>query len=292
LAEKARSQAEVANNRAEAAKEQAQVAEQELAQIQAELAQVQGELAQIEREKVQVNQDLTEARDQFTVAKAELTRSQADLQDAEAQRQVVYDQLKQAEQEAQGQEALLGQLEQDLVDADAAVALAEQAKQAAQRKTDQAANDLLVVEQALAEVSQEQQEIATLNDTTKAFSGLIDDLYAIDKPEAARDAIEQIGLSFTDFTDDSPELKQALLKSSTALAHLHLIPFSSDDAQEEAQERIDKAQTLNDQSIQLIEANPNLFNSSESGRAIAFFTYAVQGNLREEQDSTRASVQK
>ena len=124
-----------------------------------------------------------------------------------------------------------------------------------------------------------------MNATTKALSGLIDDLYAIEKPEAALDAIAQIGLSFTDFTGDSPELKQALLNSSVALAHLHLI--SSEDAKEGAQGQINEAQTRVEQSVQLIEANPNIFNSSASGREIAFFTYAVQGNLREEQDYLR-----
>ena len=37
----------------------------------------------------------------------------------------------------------------------------------------------------------------------------------------------------------------------------------------------------------MIESNPKLFNSSESGQALAFFTYAVQGNLREEEDYLR-----
>jgi hypothetical protein len=121
-----------------------------------------------------------------------------------------------------------------------------------------------------------------LNNTTKALSGLIDDLYAIEKPEAAQDVIQQIGLSYTDFTGDSPELKQALLNSSIALAHLNLI--SSEDAKEGAQEQINEAQTRIDKSVQLVEANPNIFNSSPFGREIAFFTYVVQGNLREEQD--------
>jgi hypothetical protein len=211
-----------------------------------------------------------------------LKQFQKYLQAVETQRQEADKRLKQAQQAAQGQQAVLAQLEQALANADAAVAQAKQAEQEAQRKAGQATADLVKAQQKLAEVSQEQQEIAALNNTTKALSGLIDDLYAIEKPEAAQDVIQQIGLSYTDFTGDSPELKQALLNSSIALAHLNLI--SSDEAKEGAQEQINEAQTRIDKSVQLVEANPNVFNASASGRAIAFFTYAVQGNLREEQD--------
>jgi hypothetical protein len=136
----------------------------------------------------------------------------------------------------------------------------------------------------LRRIQQEQQEIVQHNETSKVLSGLIGDLYDNDKPEAAQDAIAQIGLSYTDFTGDSSELKQALLNSSIALAHLHLI--SSEEANEGAQEQINEAQTRVDKSVQLVEDYPNVFESA-SGQAIAFFTYAVQGNLREEQDYLR-----
>ncbi|MEA5448364.1 AAA-like domain-containing protein [Leptolyngbya sp. CCNP1308] len=242
----------------------------------------QQELTQIQQEKEQVAQDLTQANDKVAKANKELAQRQETLNTVEAQRQVVYDQLKKTEQQAKGQQGLLAQLKQDLANADAAVDQAKQAEQEAQRNADQAASDLFVAQKALAEVAQEQQEIAALNDTTKALSGLIRDLYIIEKPEAARDAIEQIGLSFTDFTEDKTELKQVLLNSSLALAHLNLI--SADNTNERAQERINEAQMQIKQSVRLVEANPNIFNASASGRAIAFFTYAVQGNLREEQD--------
>ena len=242
------------------------------------------QLAKSRAEQERIDQDLTQALDQFAVANEELAQSQEELKDVEAQRQDVYNQLKQTEQQAQEQQALLAKLKQDLANADAAVDQAKQAEQEAQRQAAQAVDDLQAARQDLEKVTQEQKEIVALNDKTKALSGLIDDLYAIDKPEAAKDAISHIGLSFTDFTGDNLELKRALLNSSIALAHLHLIP--SDDANGGAQKRIKEAKTRIDESIQLIGDYPNLFNSSESasGRAIAFFTYAVQGNLREEQD--------
>ena len=77
---------------------------------------------------------------------------------------------------------------------------------------------------------QEQLEIVEQNKTTEILSRLVEDLYANKKTEAAREAIEQIGLSFTDFTEDKTEFKETLLNSSIALAHLHLLSFSSDSS--------------------------------------------------------------
>jgi hypothetical protein len=252
------------------------------------------DLEDAQEEKTQVDQALGQARDEVEAKRDELDtaiagleESQKNLQLTQTQRQQADEQLKQTQQAAQGQQALLAQLQQDLTNADAAVAQAKQDEENAQRRAEQATNDLAAARQKLAEVDKEQQEIAALNDTTKALSGLIDDLYAIDKPEAAEDVIQQIGLSFTEFTGDRPELKQALLNSGIALAQLHLI--SSDNANEGAQEQINQAQERVEKSIGLIEANRNVFNSSESGPAIAFFTYAVQGNLREEQDYLRGA---
>ena len=246
-----------------------------------QLTESQKEKEQVDRDLGQARNDIEAKRNELDTAIANLDQSQKNLQSVETQRQEADERLKQVQQAAQGQQAVLAKLEQDLTNADAAVAQAKQAEQEAQSKAAQATNDLLVAQNALAEVAQEQQEIAALNDTTKALSGLIDDLYKVDKPEAAQDAIAQIGLSYTDFTGDSPELKQALLNSSIALAHLQLI--SSEDAEEGVQEQINEAQTRVEQSVQLIEAKPSVFDSSASGRAIAFFTYAVRGNLREEQ---------
>ena len=147
-------------------------------------------------------------------------------------------------------------------------------------------------DEAKAELARAENNLEAINihiEMVNELDSLVDELYeynkpeAAGKPEAAEDAIAHIGLSFTNFTGDRPELKQALLNSSIALAHLHLIPFPSDDGNEAAQARIDEAQTRINQSVQLIESNPNLFDSLVSGRAIAFFTYAVEGNLREEQ---------
>ena len=245
------------------------------------------QLTESRTEKERIDRGLRQAQQQVdTISKErdqknkELAQSQENLKSLEAQRQAADERLKQAKQAAQGQQAVLAKLEQDLTNADAAVAQAQQAEQEAQSKAAQAENDLVVAQKELADVAQEQREIAALNDTTKELSGLIDDLYAIEKPEAARDVIEQIGLCFTDFTEDKTEFKQALLNSSMALAHLNLISANNDN---ERAQRINDAQIQIEQYIRLVEANPNVFNASVSGRAIAFFTYAVQGNLREEQ---------
>ena len=292
-----------ASQRRDEAEIQAQEAKDDFSEIQEQKEQA-------DQQRKQAQQQAKTAQEESDQANKKLEESQEKLKTLDSQRQEADERLKQAQQAAQGQQALLSQLKQDLASADAAVAQAEQEEQAAQRKAEQAAEKLAVAQEELEKVNQEQQEIAALNETTKALSGLIDDLYAIDKPEAARDAIEQVGLSFTDFTGDSPELKQALLNSSIALAHLHLIPFPLDDANEgtqilpeepapilpldrtngvahqqvnEVQKRVNEAQKWVGQSVQLIEAYPNIFDSSESGKAIAFFTYAVQGNLQEEQ---------
>lgn len=270
------------------------VANQERQEAQALAQDAKDELATIQAQKEQVDQELSQAEEQVTTtreerdqANEELAQSQENLRTLETQRQEADERLKQVQQAAQGQQALLAQLQQDLTNADVAVAQAQQEEEDAQRKAAQATDDLVAAQQKLAEVDKEQQEIAALNATTKTLSGLIDDLYAIGKPGAAQDAIAQIGLSFTDFTGDRPELKQALLNSGIALAQLHLI--SSDNANEGAQALVNQAQVRVEKSIGLIEANPNVFNSSESGRAIAFFIYAVQGNLREEQDYLRGA---
>jgi hypothetical protein len=246
-----------------------------------ELVASRQEKEQVDRELGQARNDIEARRNELDTAIADLEQSQENLEITKTQRQEADERLKQVQQAALGQQAILAQLEQDLSNADAAVAQAKQAEQEAQSKAAQATNDLVKAQQELADVAQEQREIAALNDTTKALSGLIDDLYAIEKPEAARDVIEQIGLCFTDFTEDKTEFKQALLNSSMALAHLNLISANNDN--ERAQERINDAQIQIEQNIRLVEANPNVFNASVSGRAIAFFTYAVQGNLREEQ---------
>ncbi|EKU98300.1 hypothetical protein Lepto7375DRAFT_7575 [Leptolyngbya sp. PCC 7375] len=144
---------------------------------------------------------------------------------------------------------------------------------------------------ALKQIQQEQQEIAEHNETAKVLSRLIDDLHVNNKPEAAMDAIEQLGLSFTDFTEGKIVFKEALLNSSIALVNLHLTSSLSDDTSEGVRERIKDAQKRIEQSIRLIEANPNEFKLSASGRSIAFFTYAVQGNLQEERDYLRGAQQ-
>ncbi|MEO1396245.1 MAG: AAA-like domain-containing protein [Cyanobacteria bacterium J06634_5] len=293
-------QLSVANQQREEAQTLAQEAKDELTEIQVQKEEVDQALGQAEQQVKAIREE----RDQ---ANEELEQSQEELETLDAQRQEADERLQQAQQAAQGQQVLLTQLKQNLSSAEAAVDQAKQAEQEAQRKAEQATTELAVAEKVLAEVTQEQQKIAALNETTQELSDLIDDLYAMDKPEAAKDAIAQIGLSFTDFTDDKSELKQALLKSSTALAHLHLIPFPYplDEAHEEKQaQRSEKkqaqlsyAQALIDQLLDerdgLITKNPDVFNSSKSGRAIAFFAHAVEGNLREEQEpsSSRSSYE-
>lgn len=271
----------VANQKREEAQIQAQKAEDDFTKIQEQKEQV-------DKQREQAQQQAKAAQEESDKANKELEESQEQLTTLDSQRQEADARLKQAQQAVQGQQALLSRLKQDLTNADAAVARAAQAEQEAQRKAEQAAEDLAAAQQVLEKVNQEQQEIASLNETTKALSGLIDDLYTIDKPEAAEDVIQQIGLSFTDFTGDSFELKQALLNSSVALAHLHLISLDSNN--EEIEDRLNKAKERIDKSVQWIKDYPDLFNSSASasGQAIAFFTYAVEGNLREEQEPSRA----
>ena len=99
-------------------------------------------------------------------------------------------------------------------------------------------------------------------------------MYASDKPGVARDVIEQIGLSFTDFTEDRSELKEALLNSSIALASLYL----DSNYRNEALRAVDV-------STAIVRDNQELFMSSQAGQSIAFFAYAVQGNLLEEINS-------
>lgn len=229
------------------------------------------ELTEIQQEKDQAEQALTQARDELTVAEEEVVRSQADLQDAKIQYQAAEEQLKQAQQATEGQQALLVQLEQALTKANAAVDQAQQAEQEAQKAADQAQTKLDQAEERL-------KAINTHIDTVDELSSLVGELYGYNKPEderkpeAAEDASTHIGLSFTDFTSDSPDLKQALLNSSIALANLYLNP---QDEENQARAAIYK-------STQIIKANPDLFNFLDNGRAIAFFAYAVQGNLLEE----------
>ncbi|MBT9316518.1 AAA-like domain-containing protein [Leptothoe spongobia] len=229
-----------------------------------ELTEIQAQKEQADEQRKQAQQKAKTAQAESEQANKDLEESQEQLETLDSERQEANERLKQAQQEAQGQEALLSQLKQDLTNADAAVAQAEQAEEVAQRKADKAARDLEIARQ-------EQQEIAALNETTKALSGLIDDLYAIDKSEAAEDVIQQIGLSFTDFTEDRNEFKKTLLNSSIALARLHL---DTSDLEEASQ-----AVAI---SIETIENNQSLFSSSSAGQSIAFFAYAVQGNFLEE----------
>ncbi|MEM7061706.1 MAG: AAA-like domain-containing protein [Cyanobacteria bacterium P01_B01_bin.77] len=247
LAEQRRNEAEV----------QAQEAKDDLIEIQVQREQAQQQTKTAQEESDRTNKNLEESREK--------------LKNLDFQRQEADKQLKKAKQVTQEQQALLSQLKQNLSSADTAVAQAKQAEQEAQ--------------QELKKITQKQQEVIALNDTVKALSDLTDDLYGIGKSEVAEDIFQQIALSFSSFTGDSPELKQALLNSSIALAHLNLIPRSLNNPNKKTQKRIDDAQKSIEKSVRLIEEiNPNVFDSSASGRAIAFFTYAVQGNLREEQD--------
>ncbi|MBE9066193.1 AAA-like domain-containing protein, partial [Leptolyngbya cf. ectocarpi LEGE 11479] len=129
-------------------------------------------------------------------------------------------------------------------------------------------------------VSQKQEEISELNQTVTTLSSLVDELYASNKSDIAQDVIEQIGLSYTDFTQERREFKQTLLFSSIALAHLYL---NSENVTG------NEARMALDMSISIIENNQNLFEESISGRTIAFFTYVVEANLFEEKNSQEAS---
>ncbi|MEO0377873.1 MAG: AAA-like domain-containing protein, partial [Cyanobacteria bacterium P01_A01_bin.17] len=170
-----------ASRRRDEAKIQVQEAKDGIAKIQTQKEQA------VEQSK-KAQQQAKAAQEESDQANKDLEEFQEQLKTLDSQRQEADERLKQAQQAAQRQQELLAQLKQDLTNADAAVAKAKQAEEAAQRKADKAAEDLAIARQ-------EQQEIAALNDTTKALSGLIDDLYVIDKFEAAEDVIQQIGLS-------------------------------------------------------------------------------------------------
>ena len=247
---KANQRREDAETLAEKAKNEATAAEKELTEIQ--------------QKKDDAEQALTQARDELTAAEEEVAQSQAELQDAETQRQAAEEQLKQAQQATQGQQTLLAQLEQNLANAKVDVDQAKQAKQDAQKLADQ----------AQVELAQAEGNLDAINvhiDTVNELSSLVGELYGDNKPEAAEDTSAPIGLSFTDFTSDSPDLQQALLNSSIALAHLYLDP----------QDEENQARTAINKSIQTVKANSDVFKSL-NGRSVAFFTYAVQGNLLEE----------
>jgi hypothetical protein len=143
--------------------------------------------------------------------------------------------------------------------------------------------------QAKYELEKSEEKLTAINthvDTVNELSRLVGELYAYkkpqdeQKPEIARDSIAHIGLSFTEFTEGRPDFRKALLSSSISLANLHLDP----------QDKNDQANIAINQSIRIIEENQNLFNSSSSGRAIAFFSYAVQGNLLEEKGREASSL--
>ncbi|NEQ51021.1 MAG: hypothetical protein F6K11_12955 [Leptolyngbya sp. SIO3F4] len=248
-----------------------QKAEQQLKSSQELVTQAEEDLDDAQEETKIAQNELNSAKQLAKSASQELEQAKTDLQSIEVRQQEADQKLKLAQQGQQTAQALLTSLKQELEVASVAVAQAEQAKIDAQKLTEETKVTLKVAEQKLLKASQKQKEISELNEILKTLSDLIDDLYASDKPGIANDVIEQIGLSFTDFTEDKFKFKKVLLNSSVALAQLHFQEY-------------EKALVANTNSIQLIESNETLFNASVGGKAIAFFAYSVQGNLSEEQN--------
>ena len=246
-------------------------AEQNLQGLEAELQLIQGDLQGVQVEKITAQQERAAAQELAESAARELEQAEADLGEVEARRQEAGERLRRAEQERQTSQASLVALQQDLEAANVAVEQAERIKVEAQQSVQEAQALLDSTARELVSVRLEQEEISELNETVKTLSDLIDDLYASDKSGVARDVIEQIGLSFTDFTEDKNEFKKALLNSSIALASLYL----DSSYKEEALRAVDA-------STEIVRENQDFFMASQAGQSIAFFTYAVQGNLLEE----------
>jgi hypothetical protein len=255
---------------------------------------------QVEKKLIQSRKDTEKKRIELVSATQNLGKLKKNLQSVVANRQEAEIRLKEAEQQvshvrenlenAQKRESemenFLSQLKQNVLSANREKQEAQKLAQQAKLNLIKAESDrkgaekaLIKAESALVEVKKEQQIIAENNKNVDELSILVGELYGNNKPEdekqpeAAKDAIEQIGLSFTDFTDNKPEFKKALLKSSIALAYLRLDPLDKNK----------KAKTAIDESIQVIESKPDLFKS-DKGKPIAFFSYAVRGNLLEEQN--------
>jgi hypothetical protein len=255
---------------------------------------------QVEKNLIQSRKDTEKKRIELVSATQNLGKLKKNLQSVVANRQEAEIRLKEAEQQvshvrenlenAQKRESemenFLSQLKQNVLSANREKQEAQKLAQQAKLNLIKAESDrkgaekaLIKAESALVEVKKEQQIIAENNKNVDELSILVGELYGNNKPEdekqpeAAKDAIEQIGLSFTDFTDNKPEFKKALLKSSIALAYLRLDPLDKNK----------KAKTAINESIQVIESKPDLFKS-DKGKPIAFFSYAVRGNLLEEQN--------
>ncbi len=268
FAAKAKEEVEIANR----AKEEAALAKEEAALATQKAAQKETEVKGLNQKLASQKIELNKAEKEVAKKQAEASRAEEDAKLANQKAQQAENEVQKAQQNLvitnQKNEELLQEAEQLKLQAQDAKKKAEEARQAREK-----------ADNALKIAQKKQQEIADNNKTVDKLSNLIADLYGSGKPEdekqpeAAEDAIKQIGLSFTDFTDNKPEFKKALLKSSIALAYLRLDP----------QDKEKKAQTAIEESLKLIKNNPDLFKS-EKGKPIAFFSYAVLGNLLEEQN--------
>jgi hypothetical protein len=130
------------------------------------------------------------------------------------------------------------------------------------------------------DANQQIEENKSLNEYANELSSLIVELYKRNnknKLEAANHAIVPIILSFT--IHNKPEFQKALLKSSIALAYLYL------DNEKEASSAIEESINI----IKSIKSKPDLLNS-DKGKPIVFFSYAVRGNLLEEQNPDTVST--
>jgi hypothetical protein len=230
--------------------------------------------------------DLKSKQIELTKAEKEAKSKKTEAEEARKQASLASKQAQQAENAAhkaqldlgttnQKNKGLLLKAEQLILQAQDAARNAEKAQKAKEK----ADKSLKIAQDNLDKAKKEQKVISENNKTVEELSSLFAALNGMDEsedknqPEAAKDVIAQIALSFTDFTGDKSELKKALLKSSITLAYLRLDP----------QDKEKKAQAAIEISIDLIKNNPALFNS-KNGRPIAFFSYAVWGNLLEEKN--------
>ncbi|PSR17215.1 hypothetical protein C8255_13795 [filamentous cyanobacterium CCP3] len=248
-------------------------ARQEADKALQELEQARKELQEMDEQREEVIKGLKESQ-------RELQLVEGDREKAKAQLVVAENQVNQAERKLEDAQKSQQEAEVSARNAQVTAEKAIKAKEEAQSLVKQAQAELSNAEQNLSAATQElailnqqQDEIAEAIATVNEISSLINSLYEYEKSGEATDSIEQLGLSFTDFTENKAEFKEAFLKSSIALANLHL-------------GKEDEASVVIHESIQLIDENQPLFTSSLRGRTIAFFSYAVLGNLYEEQQPT------
>lgn len=249
------------------------VAQYQTDEARQELEQTQQELLKMDKQSKKFTKELTQSRNDLQRVKDERQEAEGQLEVADKQVIQARRELQSAQKSQQEAEAAVRSAQTTTEEAIRAKEDAQELVKQAQVQLERAEQELISVTQELATLTQQQEEISEVIVAVNQLSSLIDALYEKGESNNATDAIEQLGLSFTDLTEGNNDLKKALLKSSIALAYLHL------EKKNEAAIEINK-------SIQLIHENKSYFNSSNHGRMIAFFSHAIKAILLEEENPT------